>query len=155
MRNRRKQCTTQDKVSTVGGVAHGAQGTLRSATVGALPILNDLLERMRLEEFLRAYLPPEDPRTKLYRIGLFVLAVPALAVVAVSGDPLKVLIYSQVALTIQLPLTILPLLWLVFSKKVMGEFRSGKAERTLAILATVVLTALNTLFLYTLAGGSF
>jgi manganese transport protein len=105
---------------------------------------------------LTAYLGrPEDPRTKLYRIGLFVLAVPALAVVAVSGDPLKVLIYSQVALTIQLPLTILPLLWLVFSKKVMGEFRSGKAERTLAILATVVLTALNTLFLYTLAGGSF
>lgn len=65
MGNRRKQCTTQGRVSTVGGVAHGAQGTLRSATVGALPILNDLLERMRLEEFLRAYLPPEDPRTKL------------------------------------------------------------------------------------------
>ena len=65
MRNRRKQCTTQDKVSAVGGVARGARGTLRSASVGALPILNDLLKRMRLEEFLRAYLPPEDRRTKL------------------------------------------------------------------------------------------
>ena len=30
-----------------------------------MPILNDLLGRMRLEEFLRAYLPPEDRRTKL------------------------------------------------------------------------------------------
>ena len=38
---------------------------MRSASVGALPILNDLLKRMRLEEFLRAYLPPEDRRTKL------------------------------------------------------------------------------------------
>ena len=96
---------------------------------------------------------PEDPRSKLYRIGLFVLAIPALAVVAAGLDPLRVLIYSQVALTIQLPLTILPLLLLVFSKKVMGDFRSGRAERVLAIVATLVLSVLNTLFLYTLAGG--
>jgi manganese transport protein len=105
---------------------------------------------------LTAYLGrPEDPRSQLYRIGLFVLAIPALAVVAVGMDPLHVLIYSQVALTIQLPLTIAPLLWLVFSRKVMGEFRSGRTERVLAIVATLVLSVLNTLFLYTLAGGSF
>jgi hypothetical protein len=48
-----------------GSVAHGTQGSLRSYTVGALPILNDLLARMRLEEFLQRYLPPEDPRCKL------------------------------------------------------------------------------------------
>jgi manganese transport protein len=105
---------------------------------------------------LTAYLGrPEDPRSKLYRIGLFVLAIPALAIVAAGMDPLRVLIYSQVALTIQLPLTIAPLLWLVFSRKVMGDFRSGKAERVLALVATLVLSVLNTLFLYTLAGGSF
>ena len=105
---------------------------------------------------LTAYLGrPEDPRTKLYRIGLFVLAIPALAVIAGGADPYYVLIYSQVALTIQLPLTILPLLWLVFDKKVMGEFTSRGAERGLAIAATLALTVLNTLFLYTLAGGSF
>ena len=39
--------------------------TLRSSTVGALPILNEFLRRMRLAEFLRAALPPEDRRTKL------------------------------------------------------------------------------------------
>ena len=72
-----------------------------------------------------------------------------------ARTPCSVLIYSQVALTIQLPLTILPLLWLVFSKKVMGDFRSGGVERVLAIVATLVLSVLNTLFLYTLAGGSF
>jgi transposase len=38
---------------------------LQSATVGALPILNKFLRRMRLEEFLRDALPPEDRRTKL------------------------------------------------------------------------------------------
>ena len=105
---------------------------------------------------LTAYLGrPEDPRSKLYRIGLFGLAIPALAVIAMGMDPMSVLIYSQVALTIQLPMTIAPLLWLVFSKKVMGDFRSGRTERVLAIVATLVLSVLNTLFLYTLAGGSF
>jgi transposase len=38
---------------------------LRSATVGALPMVNQLLRRTRLEEFLRDALPKEDGRTKL------------------------------------------------------------------------------------------
>jgi transposase len=60
-----KQGNGQAKATAPGGIARGARGTLHSSTVAALPILNDLLERMRLEEFLRAYLPPEDRRTKL------------------------------------------------------------------------------------------
>lgn len=38
---------------------------LHSSTVGALPVLNTFLRRLRLEEFLRAALPPEDRRTRL------------------------------------------------------------------------------------------
>jgi len=45
--------------------ARTRQHTLRSSTVGALPILNEFLRRMRLQEFLRAALPPEDRRMKL------------------------------------------------------------------------------------------
>jgi manganese transport protein len=105
---------------------------------------------------LTAYLGrPEDPRTRLYRIGLFVLALPALAVIASGADSFKVLIFSQVALSIQLPLTILPLVLLVSDRRVMGAFASGRVERTLAIAAGVIVTALNVLFLYNLGGGSF
>lgn len=46
-------------------IARAAKTTLRSYAVGSLPILNDMFRRMRLEEFLRAALPPEDRRTKL------------------------------------------------------------------------------------------
>ena len=38
---------------------------LCSQTIGALPILKQLLQRTRLKEFLHAALPPEDRRTKL------------------------------------------------------------------------------------------
>ena len=46
-------------------VARAGGRVLRSSTVGALPILDHLLRRMRLEEFLQACLPAEDRRTKL------------------------------------------------------------------------------------------
>jgi transposase len=48
-----------------GNVARSARAALRSETLGALPILNEFLRRMRLEDFLRAALPPEDRRTRL------------------------------------------------------------------------------------------
>ncbi len=45
--------------------ARTEKSVLRSATVGALPLMNRLLHRMQLEEFLRDALPKEDGRTKL------------------------------------------------------------------------------------------
>ena len=44
--------------------ARTGRHVLRSSTVGALPILNQFLRRMRLEDFLRSALPPEDRRMK-------------------------------------------------------------------------------------------
>jgi len=45
--------------ATPGSIARSARGTLRSYGLGALPILDYLLKRMKLEEFLRDYLPKE------------------------------------------------------------------------------------------------
>ena len=46
-------------------LARTERNVLRSSTVGALPILNHFLRRMRLEDFLRSALPAEDRRIKL------------------------------------------------------------------------------------------
>jgi transposase len=53
--------------SGVGAAAagHAAQTTLYSYRVGALPILNRLLQRLRLEESLRDHLPREDRRCRI------------------------------------------------------------------------------------------
>lgn len=48
-----------------GSTARLPRGTLRSYTVGALPMIQRVLDRMRLEEHLHAYLPAEDRRTRL------------------------------------------------------------------------------------------
>jgi transposase len=39
--------------------------TLRSEKIGALPIINHFLQRLRLAELLREHLPPEDKRVKV------------------------------------------------------------------------------------------
>jgi len=64
-RSKRSTKSTHARTSSSAPVARAAGTTLRSYAVGALPILNDILQRMRLEEFLRDCLPPEDRRTKL------------------------------------------------------------------------------------------
>src|SRR5215210_298742 len=48
-----------------GHEARGAGVQLTTYQVGALPIINDFLRRMKLEELLRQYLPPDDPRVEL------------------------------------------------------------------------------------------
>jgi transposase len=65
----------QPKPATqVGHHAQAAGHHLHSYRVGLLPILNRILERLRLQEFLHAYLPPKDRRCRIDpAIGLLVL----------------------------------------------------------------------------------
>ena len=58
---------------------------IRSYTVGALPILNHFLDRMKLEEVLQAYLPAEDRRTKVPTARGLVLLVKN---ILVSREPI-------------------------------------------------------------------
>ena len=91
---------------------------------------------------------PEDPRTWLYRIALVVTAIPAMVIILMRIDSYKVLILSQVALSLQLPLTIFPLLILARSKKVMGSFASRPWEFSLGMIIGIGVTLLNVFLLY-------
>jgi transposase len=48
-----------------GGTARSAGSTLTYWRIAALPILDRFLRRLRLEEFLRGHLPPEDRRARI------------------------------------------------------------------------------------------
>jgi transposase len=68
-----------------GGTARAAGGTLTSYRVAALPVLNRVLGRLRLEEFLRDHLPLEDGRSRVpTATGLLVLVKNLL----ISREPL-------------------------------------------------------------------
>jgi len=68
-----------------GEIARAKGRTLNSFRVGALPIIDRLLERMRLDEFLRSYLPRADRRCRIApSIGISLL----LKNVLLSREPL-------------------------------------------------------------------
>jgi manganese transport protein len=66
-----------------------------------------------------------------------------------------VLILSQVVLSIQLPLTILPLIVVTGDRRLMGDLASGATERVLASAAGLLVVGLNFFLLYTVIGGLF
>jgi manganese transport protein len=96
---------------------------------------------------------PADPRTTFYRVAVFVTAIPALLVILFSLDTYRILIFSQVILSLQLPFTLVPLLMLCRNRKVMGSFRSGNAEFVVAALISALVIALNSYFFYTTMTG--
>ncbi|NOZ02484.1 MAG: hypothetical protein GXP54_11420 [Deltaproteobacteria bacterium] len=98
---------------------------------------------------------PEDPRTLLYRISVFVTAIPSFLIIMFSMDTFKILIFSQVVLSIQLPFTLVPLLILCRDKSLMQRFRSGTLEFASAVVISGIVIVLNVYLLYsTLAGGA-
>lgn len=98
---------------------------------------------------------PEDQRTLLYRVSVFITAIPSFLVILLGMNTFRVLLLSQVVLSIQLPFTLIPLLVLCRRRKVMGIFRSGSGEFIAALVIAVVVIALNLyLLVSTLKGGS-
>ena len=117
---------------------------------------SSLTSSMSEANVLTGYLgKPEDIHNRFYRIGLVVTSIPAMLIIAIGVDSFKALIWSQVALSIQLPLTIIPLLILARRRSVMGEHANNAVANTVGWIIAVVVIALNLLLLYRTFGGSF
>ena len=97
---------------------------------------------------------PEDPRTLLYRISVFVTAIPSFLIIIMAMNTFRILIFSQVVLSIQLPFTLIPLLIICRDRNIMGRFRSNWQEFSAALVISAVVIILNIYLLYsTIAGG--
>jgi manganese transport protein len=96
---------------------------------------------------------PEDTHSRLYRLSLVVVPIPALIIIATGLNPYRVLIISQVVLSIQLPLTIVPLLVLVRRRAVMREYHSGTISSATGVLVAAIVIALNVFLFFQMIGG--
>lgn len=94
---------------------------------------------------------PEDPRTPLYRVAVFITALPSFLIIFLGVDTYRILIFSQVVLSIQLPFTLIPLVILCRDRTVMGVFRSNMREFIAAVVISGVVIILNLWLLYSIA----
>lgn len=102
---------------------------LSSSTVGVLA------GQVVIEGFL-------DIRFPIFLRRLITI-VPALAVIAIGFDPLKILVLSQVVLSFTLPFALVPLLILTGRRAVMGEFLSPTKLRVAGWTTVGLIVALN------------
>jgi manganese transport protein len=80
--------------------------------------------------------------------------IPALAVIAIGLDPLRILVLSQVVLSFTLPFALVPLLILTNRREVMGEFASQGRVRVAGWVTVGIIVALNVVLVGQLAMSS-
>jgi len=86
---------------------------------------------------------PYDIKDNHSRLGITISFVVALLIIFMISNPFSGLIYSQMILSIQLPITIFVQVWLTSSEKVMGKYKNTKLDKILLYLIGGIVTALN------------
>ncbi len=86
---------------------------------------------------------PFDIRDNHSRLGVIASLVLAAAVIFWIRDPFKGLVYSQVVLSMQLPITVGLQVWLTSSEKVMGKYRNPPFTKAVLVAIGAVVTLLN------------
>ncbi len=90
---------------------------------------------------------PFDIRDNHSRTGIIITLLGALVIILFLKDPFKGLIWSQIILSIQLPLTIFTLIFLTSSRKVMGKYVNSTGEIILLWLIAIIVSVLNIMLL--------
>jgi manganese transport protein len=90
---------------------------------------------------------PYDPSDNHTRLGIIMTLLGALLIALVITNPFKTLIFSQIALSIQLPWTIVLQILLTSNPRVMGKYANNTPDRVFLWTTTVVVSGLNVLLL--------
>ncbi len=81
-----------------------------------------------------------------------VTMIPALVVVAMGVNPTQTLVYSQVVLSLVLPIPMMALVWLTGRRDVMGEFVNSRKLQAVAVGGAAIILTLNVILLLQMAG---
>lgn len=90
---------------------------------------------------------PYDVRDSHTKLGVLITMVTAVLAIFFISDPFKGLVYSQMFLSIQLPITIFLQIYLTSSKKVMGKHTNSRSDSIMLWVIGLIVTALNIMLL--------
>jgi manganese transport protein len=93
---------------------------------------------------------PYDPKDPHTRLGVGAILAAATGAIFLIGDPFRGLVYSQMLLSVQLPITIGLQVYLTSSSKVMGSWKNPSLTTALLLAVGAVVTVLNIMLLRSL-----
>jgi len=82
-------------------------------------------------------------------ITRFVNVIPTTVALLLGFDPLNILVYSQVILSLLIPLPVIPLVLISKNKLLMGEFANKKSTTILSIIFVAIILTLNSYLIVT------
>lgn len=97
--------------------------------------------------FAGIFSEPYDIKDSHTKMGVLITMIPAALVIFVITAPFQGLLYSQMLLSIQLPITIFTQIYLTSSKKVMGKFANSRLDKILLFTIGAIVTGLNVVLL--------
>lgn len=97
--------------------------------------------------FAGIYREPYDIKDNHSRWGVLISLLMALLIIMLVSDPFMGLIYSQMVLSIQLPVTIFLQVYLTSSGKVMGKYKNRTSTKWVLYLLGSIVTLLNIMLL--------
>jgi manganese transport protein len=105
-----------------------------------------------MEGFLRLRIPPWARRLLTRAVAI----VPVVAVILIYGErgAGQLLIYSQIALSMQLPFAVIPLVWFVSDRRRMGPFAIPPIARVASWVVAGLIVTLNLKLLMDLLAGA-
>lgn len=100
--------------------------------------------------FAGIYAEPYDIKDIHTKLGILITMIPATLIIFFITNPLDCLIYSQMLLSVQLPITIFTLIYLTSSKKLMGKYANSKFGKAILWGIGMIVTILNIALLISL-----
>lgn len=97
--------------------------------------------------FAGIYREPYDIQDTHSRWGVLLSLIAALLIIMVVSNPFMGLIYSQMILSIQLPITIFLQVYLTSSEKVMGKYKNRTSTKWILYFLGGIVTLLNLMLL--------
>ncbi len=91
--------------------------------------------------FAGIFAEPYDIKDSHTKAGILITMIPAAAIILFVSSPFDGLIYSQILLSTQLPITIFTMISLTSSKKVMGKYANTLANKILLWGIGLIVTA--------------
>ena len=142
--------TVQHAAGTMGVIYGGAAAAVFAVTLLSSGIASSTTGTLAGQAIMEGLLGTRIIPYLRRLVTRFINVIPTEAAILVGLQPLLLLVYSQVILSIMIPLPMIPLLYYTAKSRFMGEFVNSKITTAVALAVGGTIVALNVYLLLSL-----
>ena len=142
--------TVQHAAGTMGVIYGGAAAAVFAVTLLSSGIASSTTGTLAGQAIMEGLLGTRINPYLRRLVTRFINVIPTEAAILVGLQPLLLLVYSQVILSIMIPLPMIPLLYYTAKSRFMGEFVNSKITTAVALAVGGTIVALNVYLLLSL-----